>query len=140
MHWKKKQLFPVPWGSVGSAFVSELARLYRAYAERSPLECIAMKAIAILPSLYSCKDPMLSEARSSHETGGRASPSPHTHTLASDSYMYVLAGYGHRHNPTSVARLASSLSGLLNDYYYNRYLAPRLHNESGNEYNQGKKW
>ena len=50
MHWKKR-LLPVPWGNVGSAFISELAQLYRAYAERSTLECIALKAIAILPSL-----------------------------------------------------------------------------------------
>ena len=50
MHWKKR-LFPEPWGNVGSAFISELARLYGAYAERSTLECIALKATAILPSL-----------------------------------------------------------------------------------------
>ena len=50
MQWKK-HLFPVPWGNVGSAFVSELSRLYRAYAESSALECIAMKAVAIMPGL-----------------------------------------------------------------------------------------
>ena len=47
MHWKKR-LFPVPWGNVGSAFISELARLYKAYAERSTLECIALKSDVIL--------------------------------------------------------------------------------------------
>ena len=50
MHWKKR-LFPVSWGNVGSSFISELARLYRAYAERFALECITQKAVAILPSL-----------------------------------------------------------------------------------------
>ena len=50
MLWRK-QLFPVPWGSVGYAFVSELSRRYRAYAEGSALECIALKAVAIMPGL-----------------------------------------------------------------------------------------
>ena len=47
----KKQLFPIPWGNVGSSFISELARLYRAYAEKSSLECIALRAAAIMPGL-----------------------------------------------------------------------------------------
>ena len=47
----KKQLFPIPWGNAGSSFISELARLYRAYAEKSSLECIALKAAAIMPGL-----------------------------------------------------------------------------------------
>ena len=50
MHWKK-QLFPVPWGNAGSAFISELAHLYKAYAERTTLECITLKVAAIMPGL-----------------------------------------------------------------------------------------
>ena len=49
-HWKK-QLFTVPWGNAGTAFIAELSRLYRAYAEGSTLEVIAMKAVAIMPGL-----------------------------------------------------------------------------------------
>ena len=41
----------MPLGNVGSAFVSELSRLCRAYAERPCLECIAMRAAAIMPVL-----------------------------------------------------------------------------------------
>ena len=42
---------PVPSGDVGVKFVTELSRLFRAYAERSALECIAMKAITIASHL-----------------------------------------------------------------------------------------
>ncbi len=50
MGWKK-HLFPIPMGKAGSSFISELAGLYRAYAEMSSLECIALKAAAIIPTL-----------------------------------------------------------------------------------------
>ena len=50
MGWKKC-LFPIPCGKVGCSFVSELTRLYKAYAEESSLECIALKAAAIMPGL-----------------------------------------------------------------------------------------
>ena len=43
VHWRRN-LFQVPSGSAGKAFVSELARLFQAYADSSSLECIAMKA------------------------------------------------------------------------------------------------
>ncbi len=46
MHWRKNN-FPVPFGNAGNAFVAELSRLFRAYAEGSALECIAMKAITV---------------------------------------------------------------------------------------------
>ena len=44
VHWRRN-LFQVPSGSTGKAFVSELARLFQAYADSSSLECIAMKAL-----------------------------------------------------------------------------------------------
>ena len=47
----RQNFFPVPFGTVGSSFVSELARLYRAYAEGSAQESVALKAVTILPSL-----------------------------------------------------------------------------------------
>ena len=47
VHWKMN-LFPVPFGSVGKSFVSELARLYRAFETASALEGIALKAVTVL--------------------------------------------------------------------------------------------
>ena len=47
VHWRRN-LFQVPSGSSGKAFVSELARLFQAYADSSSLECIAMKAITVI--------------------------------------------------------------------------------------------
>lgn len=38
-------------GNAGNSIVSELARLYKAYAEGSALECVALKATSIMPSL-----------------------------------------------------------------------------------------
>ena len=46
VHWRRN-IFQVPSGSAGKAFVLELARLLQAYADSSSLECIAMKAITI---------------------------------------------------------------------------------------------
>ena len=46
IHWRKT-LFLVPFGNTGKRFVSELARLYKAYAEGSALECIALKATTV---------------------------------------------------------------------------------------------
>ena len=42
----KKNIFSVFYGGAGKQFVSELSKLYRAYAECSALECIALKAIS----------------------------------------------------------------------------------------------
>jgi len=50
IHWRKI-LFRIPSGKSGRAFVSELCRLFRAYATGSALECVAMKAIMIMPIL-----------------------------------------------------------------------------------------
>ena len=44
--WRRNN-FPLPTGKAGTAFVSELARLFRAYAEGSALECVALRAITV---------------------------------------------------------------------------------------------
>ena len=46
VHWRK-QFFQVPNGQVGKEFVSELARLFRCYADNSALESVALKAVTI---------------------------------------------------------------------------------------------
>lgn len=50
VQWRPN-LFLVPFGKVGCHFVHELARLYRAFAEGSALECIRLP-LSSLPSLY----------------------------------------------------------------------------------------
>ena len=50
VHWRRN-LFQVPSGAAGKAFVSELARLFQAYADSSSLECIAMKATTVIQIL-----------------------------------------------------------------------------------------
>ena len=50
VHWKRN-LFLVPFGKVGKAFVQELARLFTAYGEGGALECIAIKAAMVMCSL-----------------------------------------------------------------------------------------
>ena len=50
VHWKTN-LFLVPFGSVGKSFITEVARLYRAVANSSALESIALKASTILTAL-----------------------------------------------------------------------------------------
>ena len=47
VHWRRN-LFQVPPGAAGKAFVSELAHLFQAYAHSSSLECIAMKATTVI--------------------------------------------------------------------------------------------
>ena len=50
VHWKPN-LFLVPFGSAGTSFVKEVARLFQAFADGSSLECICMKAITLIQSL-----------------------------------------------------------------------------------------
>ena len=50
VHWKGN-IFAVPSGNAGKVFVSEIARMFRAYAKRSALEAIAVSATTILPIL-----------------------------------------------------------------------------------------
>ena len=50
VHWKRN-LFRVPSGNVGKLFVTELTRLYDAFASESSLESIAVKATIVIPHL-----------------------------------------------------------------------------------------
>ena len=50
VHWIPN-LFKVPHGKHGKSFVRELSRLFRAYADDSPMECTALKAAFLLPML-----------------------------------------------------------------------------------------
>ena len=42
-------------GRAGKCFVSELVRLYKAFASNSAMECIALKAAVVLPVLMQQK-------------------------------------------------------------------------------------
>ena len=48
VNWKHN-VFSNPLGSIGKAFVSELARLFRAYAEGTALEAVAHRPWYVLP-------------------------------------------------------------------------------------------
>lgn len=50
VHWRHN-LFKVPSGKAGTQFVEELARLLTTYADGTPLENIAMKAVMTMPAL-----------------------------------------------------------------------------------------
>ena len=50
VHWRRN-VFAVPSGEAGKKFVTELARLFQAFADRSALEQIAIKAAMIMPAL-----------------------------------------------------------------------------------------
>ena len=62
VHWRRN-LFQVPSGSSGRAFVSELARLFQAYADSSSLECIAMKATTVMQILLLQKPSRTSKSK-----------------------------------------------------------------------------
>ena len=49
-HWRKNH-FTVPLGNIGKKFVGELSRLFRAFAEQSALESVALVATTVLPIL-----------------------------------------------------------------------------------------
>ena len=50
VHWRQN-LFTVPFGHEGKAFIAELTRLLRAFVDKSCLEIIAVKASMVLPTL-----------------------------------------------------------------------------------------
>ena len=50
VNWRRN-MFAIPLGNAGKAFVSELARLFKAYAERTVLEVIALTAAMVISSL-----------------------------------------------------------------------------------------
>ena len=62
VHWRRN-VFNVPSGKAGKGFVTELARLIRAYAETSSLEAIALKAVMVMPALLLQKPSRTSRAK-----------------------------------------------------------------------------
>ena len=64
IHWRRN-LFLTPSGKAGKLFVSEMARLFRAYGEGSALESIALKAAMIMPALLLQK-PYIKGTRACH--------------------------------------------------------------------------
>ena len=62
VHWKRN-LFKVPSGKAGTAFVRELSRMFRAYADHSALENVAMKAAMVMPALLLQKPHPRSKAK-----------------------------------------------------------------------------
>ena len=62
VHWKMN-LFKVPYGKAGKSFVSELARLFKAFATSSALESVALKAATLMPILLLQKPARKSKAK-----------------------------------------------------------------------------
>ena len=50
VHWHRN-LFLVPFGKVGKAFVKELSKLFTAYGEGGAMECVALKAAMVMCAL-----------------------------------------------------------------------------------------
>ena len=62
VHWKKN-IFKIPSGNAGKAFVNELVRLLRAYSDDSAMEGIALKAVMTMPALLLQKPHTRSRAK-----------------------------------------------------------------------------
>ena len=62
VHWKHNVVF-VPAGSVGKAFVDEVARLYQSYADNDVIEPIALKACMVMQVLLLQKPRKQSKAK-----------------------------------------------------------------------------
>ena len=62
VHWRRN-LFKVPSGKAGKALVRELTRMFRAYADGSALEGIAMQAAMVMPALLLQKPHPKSKAK-----------------------------------------------------------------------------
>ena len=62
VHWKRN-LLKVPSGKAGAAFVRELSRMFRAYADCSALESVAMQAAMVMPTLLLQKPHPQSKAK-----------------------------------------------------------------------------
>ena len=56
MLWRKN-IFQVPYGNVGDAFVKELTCLFHSYAVSSCLKSIALHAAIVMPTLLLQKPP-----------------------------------------------------------------------------------
>ena len=50
IHWKRN-VFRIPSGKAGKAFVSEMAKLFQAFAEEHRIESFALTAAVVLPHL-----------------------------------------------------------------------------------------
>ena len=59
----KRNLFKIPSGKTGKFFTNELTRLLRAYADKSSLERIALKAAMVMPALLLQKPNAKSKAK-----------------------------------------------------------------------------
>ena len=66
VNWRRN-VFLIPSGKAGEAFVVEIARLIRSYAEASTLESIALKAVVVMQALLLQKPHTRSEAREHSE-------------------------------------------------------------------------
>ena len=62
VHWRRN-IFKVPCGKTGKSFVLELARMFRAYADSSALEGVALKAAMVMPALMLQKPHSRSKAK-----------------------------------------------------------------------------
>ena len=62
VHWRRN-LFKVPLGKAGKQFVKELARLFQAFSDQTPLERIALKAAMLMPMLLFQKPHTTSKAK-----------------------------------------------------------------------------
>jgi hypothetical protein len=62
VHWRRN-LFKIPSGKAGKAFIRELTRMFRAYADGSALESVAMKAAMVMPALLLQKPHPRSKAK-----------------------------------------------------------------------------
>ena len=62
IHWKIN-LFKIPYGAIGKSFVSELAWLFKAFAESSALESVALRAATIMPIMLLQKPAKKSKAK-----------------------------------------------------------------------------
>lgn len=60
-HWRRN-IFAVPSGNTGTAFVRELSRLFRAYATGSALESVALRAAMTMCVLLLQKPNRLSKS------------------------------------------------------------------------------
>ena len=62
VHWSRN-LFKIPSGKAGTAFVREVSRMFRAFADSSALESVAMKVVMVMPALLLQKPHPRSKAR-----------------------------------------------------------------------------
>ena len=62
VHWRRN-VFSVPRGRAGKAFVTELSRLWQAYGSASAMECIALRAASLMCMLLLQKPHEKSKAK-----------------------------------------------------------------------------